>query len=455
MATIDQSAATNSIEQATIRKISRRFMPVIILAYFVAYIDRVNIGMMKPELSADIGLTDITFGLASGLIFIGLIFFEIPSNSLAWRFGARRWIVRVMLSWGVVVIAGSLIQTPGQLYLMRIMLGLAEAGMAPAVFLFLAQWFPGRHRARALSAFYLSVPIALACGSPLTGWLLEIMHGTVGIAGWRWVLVIEGVAAIAIAPVVLRRLSDRPSAANWLTQPERDWLESALANEDTHRAGHSVSSFRRSLIDKQVWLFAVTYLLLGYGTNALVYWMPSIVSAATVHAPPLQVGLISAIPFACAGVGIYLVGRIAERTRARLWNMLAPVLLSVLGFGAAWLLGGHRVLAIVMLCVALTGALAAQPQFWTMPTAYMRGAAAAGGIALINSVNNIGGFAGPYSFGWLKQASPSGSTSLAFLVITAAQLLAVGCILIAYRSTAGRALRASVDDGVESPVPAS
>lgn len=432
--------ATN-LERGAVRKLSRRFLPVIVLAYFVAYIDRVNIGMIKSELSADIGLTDIGFGFASGLIFIGLIFFEVPSNKLAIRFGTRRWITRIMVSWGVVVMAGSLVQETWQLYLLRVLLGLAEAGMAPAVFLFLAQWFPNGSRARALSVFYLSVPMAMALGSPITGWLLESTHDLFGLTGWRWVFLIEGAAAILVAPLVWRRLSDRPSEARFLSEGEREWLTETLAAEQENRPAHAPASFRRALGDSRVWLFALTYLLLGYGANALVYWMPSIISNSAKQLDSLEVGLVSAIPFATAALGIYVLGLITGRVRAKLWNILAPVVLSVLGFGGAMLTSGSLVPAVAMTSLALAGALAAQPQFWTMPTAYLGGAAAASGFALINAVNNIGGFAGPYSFGWLRYLGGPNS-ALPFLTIMAAQTLAGICVYLAHRMTTARQRRA-------------
>ncbi|MDI2037291.1 MFS transporter [Paenarthrobacter nitroguajacolicus] len=431
------SMSRSAVEHSTIRKITFRFIPVIILAYFVAYIDRVNIGMIKQAMSADIGLTDVAFGLASGLIFIGLIFFEIPSNKLAHKVGPRRWIARIMASWGVVVMAGALIQIPEHLYVMRVVLGLAEAGMAPAVFLFLAQWFPRQYRARALSAFYLSVPIAMAFGSPLTGWILEVTHNLVGIDGWRWVFLVEGFAAIIVAPVVLRLLSDHPSKAKWLTAEEQSWLTNTLEEEGRGVPASAPHSFRGSLVDGKVWIFAVTYLFLGFGANALVYWMPTIVGSATRGLGPLQIGLVSAIPFVCAAFGIYLTGRIAERTQAKRWNILSPVLVSVAGFAAVLVFDGNITMQMAMISLALAGALASQPQFWTLPTSYLSGAAAAGGIALINSVNNIGGFLGPYSFGWLKEIGGN-STMLPFIVIAAAQVLAAAGVLIAYRTKSRR-----------------
>lgn len=428
------SGSAADVERAVLRKITLRLIPVLILGYFVAYIDRVNIGMVKQEMSADIGLTDVAFGLASGLIFIGLIFFEIPSNKLAHKCGPRRWIARIMASWGVVVMAGSLIQIPEHLYVMRVVLGIAEAGMAPAVFLYLAQWFPRQYRARALSAFYLSVPIAMALGSPLTGWLLEATHDLVGLEGWRWVFLIEGFAAVIVAPIILRRLADRPADAKWLSSDEQRWLNE-VSSPDKASDSTAPHSFRQSLVDGKVWLYSVTYLFLGFGATALVYWMPSIVSGATKGLGPLQVGLVSAVPFVCAAAGIYLTGRWASRRPGSLRNILIPLLISVLGFAAVLVFNGNIVMQIAMISIALSGALAAQPQFWTMPTSYLTGAAAAGGIALINSVNNVGGFLGPYSFGWFKEIA-NNSTVLPFIVIVVAQVFAAVGVIAAHRSQA-------------------
>ncbi|MGW2663770.1 MFS transporter [Nocardia tengchongensis] len=409
-----------------------RFVPVIILAYFVAYIDRVNLGMVKSDMAPEIGLTDVGFGLASGLIYVGLIFFEVPSNLFALKFGSRRWITRIMVSWGVIVMACALIQNSDQLYIMRLLLGLGEAGMAPAFFLYLAQWFPARHRGRTLSAFYLSVPLAMALGSPLTGWLLESFHELLGISGWRWVFLLEGMAAIAVAPLIFYRLADRPRDAKFLNVSEQQWLENELSRESHEAEKHNSRSFLGSLTDKRVLLFAVTYMLLGYGTNGLAYWMPSVVKNATHNLTSLQIGLVSAIPFVSATIGILATGRIAERTGAKLWNILIPLVISVVGFTAA-VLTHSIVLTVGAICIALTGALAAQPQFWTLPTAYLTGASAAGGLAMINSVSNIGGFAGPFSFGWLK-ALGGGSVTYPFIASLVAQALAAAGIIIAHRT---------------------
>ncbi|WP_051579850.1 MFS transporter [Pseudonocardia acaciae] len=422
---------SDELEKSTMRRVAWRFLPVIVVTYFVAYVDRVNIGMVKAEMSHDIGLTSVGFGLASGLIFIGLILFEVPSNRMALRFGARKWITRIMLSWGLVVIATSLVQTPGHLYIARVLLGLGEAGMAPALFLFLGQWFPGRHRAAAFSALFLSIPIAMAFGSPLTGWLLESTHDALGLPGWRWVFLIEGAAALAVAPLVFILLADTPARAGWLREDQRAWLDARLAEEHEQRKAGAPHSFWRALTDRRVLLLSAIFLLLGYGTNAMVYWLPTIVRNATVNLSPLRVGLVSATPFVVAAGAIVLVGYVARRVGNRRSVLLAPVLVSLVGFVGAMLLLHQIVFAMALICLALGGALAAQPQFWTLPTGYLTGASAAGGIAMINSVNNVGGFAAPYTFGWLTQAS--GGSALPFLVMASAQALAAILIVVAYR----------------------
>ncbi|MGH8879491.1 MAG: MFS transporter, partial [Stackebrandtia sp.] len=345
--------APADVETSAIRKITWRFLPIIIGAYFIAYIDRVNIGMVKHEMAPDIGMSDIQFGLASGLIFIGLIFFEVPSNKLALKWTPRVWIPRIMVTWGIVVILNAFIQHTSQLYALRIALGLAEAGMAPAVFLYLAQWFPGRHRAKALSAFYLSLPLAMAVGSPLTGWILEFSHNWFGMAGWRWVFIIQGAAAIVVALPVFLLLAKKPGEASWLSDAERTWLKAELDAEDRAKAQHAPPTFWRSIIDSRVLVLGVVYLLLGYGVNALVYWLPSIVDAATPGMSSLQLGVVSALPFIVAAIGIYAVGVAAHRTQARLWNMLVPALIGVAGFAGAAMFMDSPTPALIMIAVSL------------------------------------------------------------------------------------------------------
>lgn len=425
------------------RKVAFRFLPIILVTYFVAYIDRVNIGMVKSDMSAGIGLTTVGFGLASGLIYIGLIFFEVPSNRLAVKFGARKWITRIMLTWGIVVMATSLVHTPGHLYVVRVLLGLGEAGMAPALIMFIGQWFPGRYRATAFSALFLSVPVAMAFGSPLTGWLLESTHDWLGLPGWRWVFLIEGTAALLVAPLVFFLLADRPGKARWLAEDERAWLEQRLEAEDRQRGTGVPHSFRRALLDRRVLLLSLIFLFLGYGTNAMVYWLPTIVRTATAGLSPLQVGLVSATPFVVAAAAIVLVGWCGRRLGNTRGVLLTPVVLSLVGFAGAMLALQHIVAAMVLICLALAGGLAAQPQFWTLPTGYLAGAGAAGGIAMINSVNNLGGFAAPYTFGWLTQASHG--SALPFVVMAGAQALAAVLIVVAYRNR-------PADNAVASPV---
>ena len=426
------TAPHTDVEKSTIRKISWRFLPIIIGAYFIAYVDRVDIGMVKAEMAPDIGMSDVQFGLASGLIFIGLIFFEVPSNKLALKWTPRVWIPRIMVTWGIVVIATASITSTGQLNILRILLGLAEAGMAPAVFLYLSQWFPAKHRAKALAGFYLSLPLAMAVGSPLTGWLLEVSHNWFGLTGWRWVFLIQGVAAIAVAFPVFRLLGKTPSQAGFLSPAERDWLCDTMAAEEAAKAGIAPKTFWRSIIDKRVLVLGVVYLLLGYGVNALVYWLPSIIDDASPGLSSLQLGLLSAAPFVVAAIGIWVVGVIAHRTQARLWNILAPALIAIAGFGCAAAFMDTPAIAFAAIAISLAGALAVQPQFWTLPSAYLTGASAAGGVAIINAINNIGGFAGPYTFGLFSEVGGD-SALLPFLAILVAEIGSVVLIVFAYR----------------------
>ncbi|WPB89308.1 MFS transporter [Streptomyces malaysiensis] len=398
-------------------------MPVLVAAYFTAYLDRTNLGVMKSELSGGLGLSDVAFGLASGIFFLSYVLCEVPSNRLAHRLGPRIWIPRIMLTWGVVAVATALVHSPAQLYLARILLGIAEAGMAPAVFLCIAQWYPERHRGRALSAFYLGIPLAMVIGNPLTGWILDTTHRLGGIDGWRWVFVIEGAAALVLVPLALARLTKSPAQARWLSDEERDWLTSTLAEEEKAKAPSAPHSFWRGLTDRRVLVLALAFLLICYGSNALTFWLPSVIDDATPGMSSTQVGVVSALPFACALAAIYAVGRIASRTGASTWNVFGPLTVAALSFALVTLFIGRPGLTLALLCVAIAASLTTQAQFWTVPTGYLTGAGAASGIALINATGNIAGFAGPYSFGWLKDADSSGA--LPFAVMTACLLVTI------------------------------
>ncbi|WP_051735665.1 MFS transporter [Streptomyces sp. NRRL B-3229] len=429
--------SVSDLERRTIRKITWRLMPILVAAYFTAYLDRTNLGVMKGRLSAGLGLTDVAFGLAGGIFFLGYVLCEVPSNRLAHRLGPRLWIPRIMISWGVVAMATSLVHSPTQLYAARVLLGIAEAGMAPAVFLCIAQWYPARHRGRALSAFYLGIPLAMVVGNPLTGWLLDATHRLGGIDGWRWVFLIEGGAALVLAPPAILRLTGSPAQATWLSPQERDWLTTTLAEEERAKAPDAPHSFRHALTDRRVLVLSLAFLLICYGSNALTFWLPSVIENATPGMSSTKVGLVSALPFACALVSIYVIGRAAARSGARTWNVFGPLTLAAVSFALVAVFIGRPALTLVLLCVAISASLSTQAQFWTIPTGYLIGAAAAGGIALINATGNIAGFAGPYSFGWLKSADASGA--LPFVVMTGCLLITIALIAHVRRQIAGPA----------------
>ncbi|MEU8691142.1 MFS transporter [Streptomyces sp. NPDC048665] len=423
----------SDLEKRTVRKITWRLMPILVAAYFTAYLDRTNLGVMKSELSNGLGLSDVAFGLVSGIFFLSYVLCEVPSNRLAHRLGPRIWIPRIMITWGIVAVATSFVYSPGQLYAARILLGIAEAGMAPAVFLCIAQWFPSRHRGRALSAFYLGIPLAMVVGNPLTGWLLDVTHRLGGIDGWRWVFVIEGGAALVLAPLAILRLTKSPAQARWLNAEERDWLASTLAAEEAEKSEAAPHSFRQGLTDRRVLVLSLAFLLICYGSNALTFWLPSVIQDATPGMSSTRVGLISALPFACALAAIYVTGRIASRTGARTWNVFGPLAVAAASFALVTLLIGKPAVTLVLLCVAIAASLTTQAQFWTIPTGYLVGAGAASGIALINATGNIAGFAGPYSFGWFKSADPTGA--LPFAVMTLCLLATLALLAHVRRQT--------------------
>lgn len=404
------------IERRTIRKLILRFMPILMATYFMAYLDRTNLGIIKPHISADLGLSPVAFGLASGIFFLGYVLCEVPSNHFMLKWGPRIWIPRILITWGTIAALIAFVQTPAQLYVGRVLLGVAEAGLAPAIFLIIAMWFPARYSRLLMSIFFLTIPLALMIGSPLSGWLLDITQGWHGWDGWRWVVLLQGIATVALFPLAFKLLPRSPETATFLAEDERVWLLSQLQGEAEVKKEHAPGSFLRALVDRRVLVMSLTYVLICYGSNALTYWLPSIIEEATPGLSSLHVGLITAIPFACAFVAIILVGQIAARTNARLWNVLGPLSVAVVAFVLTSLLVHDSRLALGAMSLAIAGSLATQPQFWTLPTDYLTGASAAAGIALINSAGNLAGFLGPFTFGWM-QGSAGKTTGLPFLIM--------------------------------------
>lgn len=395
----------SELESRTLRRVTVRLVPLLMVLYFVNYLDRINLGIAKAEISADLQLSATMFGLASGIFFIGYVLVEVPSNLALHRFGARRWLARIAVSWGVVAVAIGFAPNAATLLVLRFLLGVAEAGLFPGVVFYLSQWFPAAYRARVVGLFMLAVPLASAVGTPLAAWLIQAGHGTFGLDGWRFMMICVGAPAIALGVICWFYLTDRPAQAHWLPADERRWLVDVLAEEQRQIARRYDFPLRRALTSPRTWALAVVYFGIAYGLYALAFFLPSIISGfrATfgVHLSLLQVGVITAVPYAFAAVAMFFWSRRADRRREHVWHVAIPLLIGGVAIPVALYLR-HPVAVMVPVTLAAVGIYSALPVFWALPSRFLTGAAAAGGIGLINSLGNLGGFAAPYATGALE-----------------------------------------------------
>ena len=395
----------SELESRTLRRVTVRLVPLLMVLYFVNYLDRINLGIAKAEISADLQLSATMFGLASGIFFIGYVLVEVPSNLALHRFGARRWLARIAVSWGVVAVAIGFAPNAATLLVLRFLLGVAEAGLFPGVVFYLSLWFPAAYRARVVGLFMLAIPLASAVGTPLGAWLIQAGHGTFGLDGWRFMMICVGAPAIALGVICWFYLTDRPAQAHWLPADERRWLVEVLAEEQRQIARRYDFPLRRALTSPRTWALAVVYFGIAYGLYALAFFLPSIISGfrATfgVHLSLLQVGVITAVPYAVAAVAMFFWSRRADRRREHVWHVAIPLLIGGVAIPVALYLR-HPVAVMVPVTLAAVGIYSALPVFWALPSRFLTGSAAAGGIGLINSLGNLGGFAAPYATGALE-----------------------------------------------------
>jgi len=408
---------------AAYSKVFWRIVPFLMLCYVIAYLDRVNVGFAKLQMSSDLGFSETVYGLGAGVFFLGYFLFEVPSNVLLHRVGARVWIARIMITWGLLSAAFMFVRTPGMFYLMRFLLGIAEAGFYPGVILYLTYWYPSHRRARIVAVFMSAIPVAGILGNPLSGWIMDVFHGAGALAGWQWMFVIEAVPAVLVGLLVLVYLDNGIRSAKWLSESEKQYLEREIAAD---RKGtdseHAIGAIFR---DRRVWAMCLIYFCFVMGQYGLTFWMPTLVKATGVKGN-FHIGLLSAIPFICAIVAMNLLGRSADARRERRWHLAVPALVGAAGFVVAASFAGNTVVAIAALSVAAAGVLSCAPLFWSLPTAFMSGAAAAVGIAAINSVGNLAGFVSPYLVGTLKDATHSTQAGMYVL----AAMLVVGAIAV-------------------------
>lgn len=424
----------SDIETRVSRKLMWRILPFVMLLYFISFLDRVNVGFAAMTMNKAIGLSPAAFGFGGGLFFFGYFLFEVPSNLILNRVGARVWIARVMVTWGIVSALSAFVVGANSFYAMRFLLGVAEAGFFPGVILYLSQWFPVKQRAVAAAWFMAAAPISTAIGSPLSGAIMQ-MPRFFGLADWQILYIVEAIPAVLLGFVVLKFLTDKPSQAKWLAPDERDWLVSKLkaessANQANHANGEHHSSALAALKDLRVLALALIYFGTSAGLYTLGLWAPLMIRAFGFS--PFQTGLINGVPSVVAVIAMILWARHSDRTAERTWHVVIPCVLACAGFVFA---GQAATAALVVLALVIVnvGISSAKAPLWAMPSTFLSGAGAAAGIAMINSLGNLGGFLGPFAIGWLK--GKTGGYAAGLYVVAATLALSAVVTLLLSRQT--------------------
>ena len=417
---------SQAFETALIKKIAWRILPLILVAYCIAYLDRANIAVAALTMNKDLGFSAFTYGLGAGIFFLGYFIFEVPSNLILERVGARRWIARIMFTWGILSAACAFVTGPTSFIVVRFLLGVAEAGFFPGVMLYFTYWFPARFRGRITAMLFLAGPTANALSNVAGGALLE-MNGVLGLRGWQWVFISEAAPAVILSFVVLRKMIDRPSDANWLEPDERQWLEKELDGERAEVEARGRLTLGKALMDSRVVALSTIYFLsvtAGYGTT---FFLPQIVKGLGLS--NFMTGLASAIPYLIGMIALLLWGWSSDRRGERRWHLIAASVTAAIGFSLAGV-AGNSFWSLPAICLAVIGIYGTRPTFWPLPSIFLSGTAAAGGIALINSIGNLGGYVGPSIVGWIKDSTNSFEMALYFL---AACSLALGALVFVAR----------------------
>ncbi|SPB13701.1 membrane protein [Caballeronia novacaledonica] len=427
------------LEARTMKRVMVRLVPFLILCYFIAYLDRVNVGFAALQMNKALGFTASMFGFGAGIFFIAYFFFEVPSNLLLERFGARRWIARIMFTWGILAAAMAYIPHIAQatglsnayvFYGLRILLGVAEAGFFPGIIFLLTLWFPAKYRGRVVGYFMAAIPLSTVIGGPISGALLQ-MDGMGGMQGWQWLYLIEAIPALLLAFVVYFYLTDRPTDAHWLAKDERDWLVNRQAQERAHRESVHAFSVKEAIFNPRVLAIALIY----FGANAtnygLSFFLPQIVKAFGLT--NLQTGFVTSLPYVVGVISMVLWGRHSDRKLERRWHVAIALMVAAGGIAASAGLD-NPVLKMIALSIAGFGIFGCLPVIWTLPASFLSGAAAAGGIAAINSLGNLAGFFGPYAMGWIKDST--GGFGAGLLCLAGAGMVGVAAVLLLHHDSA-------------------
>jgi D-galactonate transporter len=421
LSTLTASAASDGrsdIESSTIRAMSWRLIPFLVLAYFFSYLDRVNLGFAALTMNAELKFTPLIFAWGAGIFFIGYFLFEVPSNLALEKFGASRWIARIMVTWGIISALMALVSGVWSFYILRFLLGVAEAGFFPGIILYLTYWYPAKYRARFLAAFAVAVPVSTVIGAPVSGLLLGL-DGVMGLQGWQWLFIVEGIPSLLLGIVTWFYLTDRPEHASWLSAQQKAWLASKLSAELAAKQAAHQMTLAEALSSPKVIVLSLIYFGFVAALYGLQFWLPQIVKAFGLT--NVQTGFVTAIPYLFGTVAMILWARHSDATRERVFHVGAPLILIAVALAVSSYMT-DPVVTMVVLTVAAIGVFCTFAVFWTLPTAWLSGTAAAGAIALINSIGNLAGFGGPYLIGWIKDST--GSTANGLLALAVLPLLA-------------------------------
>ncbi|HDX6142180.1 MFS transporter [Acinetobacter baumannii] len=424
MDTVFSSEVDTTVRKSAYRKIAFRLMPFLMLCYFCAYLDRVNVGFAKLQMMSDLQFSEAVYGLGAGIFFIGYFLCEVPSNIVLHKVGGRRWIARIMITWGILSGCFAFVQTEWQFYTLRFLLGVAEAGLAPGLLLYLTYWFPSYRRARMTVLWFIAIPISGMIGGPLSGLIMDRMSGVHGWFGWQWMFVIEAIPTVLVGLLVLAVLKDSVQDANWLTQDEKNLVKQELAQDNQHKEGHA--SVKEFIADKRLWLLAGIYFCVVMGQYAITFWLPTLIRNSGIS-DNWHIGLLTSLPYMCAIVVMILAGRSGDHFQERRWHLIIPMCAGALALTFATLFASNLTLSLICLCIAASGVLTASSLFWMLPTNFLGGVSAAAGIAAVNSFANLAGFCSPYLIGWIT--TNTGSNAIGMFLITAVLIFGASLVL--------------------------
>ena len=439
MSAADRTFDNEALPDRTVRRITRRLMPFLFFLYFIAYLDRVNVSFAALEMTRELGMTHEAFGFGAGVFFLGYFLLEIPGAILVETWSARKWIARIMITWGLIAAGTGLVTSAQQLYTLRFLLGLAEAGFFPGVIVYLSHWYRARDRAKAIAMFMVAIPVSEIIGAPVSAFLMKL--DWLGMSGWRWLLILEGLPAVVMGVVVLFYLTDWPREAKWLAAEERDWITRELDNERMlHPAGHSLRVWEAFRSGRVVLLLLAYFAMmnLNYG---LIMWLPKILKS-TFEQTTFMATLMTGIPFVMAAPAALYIGWHSDRKQERRWHAAGALLTAMAGLLAFRFGGVNAAVAILVLCFTVAGSQSSRGPFWAISTTVLTGKAGAASVGLINSFGNLGGFVGPYAIGWLATRTDGFGAGLLYLA--GAGLAAASFILAATYKAARRVEPATV-----------